>query len=684
MGNLPSALVTDWALERTGEIGGAFKSAVAATNAGSNTARTFTDTNASWTVDQWVGYQIRISVGTCAGQRRRIIGNNTNTLTVQRPFDATPSQTDTYAIFGDTDKIYMTGNGYASMLQYSVENDSWAMGNAFDWGVARIGSVQLKASSALMGAQEPIGIASIVYSAVGMLTAPVTTAGTGFVRADIGATVTIATVTTGSAVITGITDAGGLASVEIMNAGTAGTAGSQLVSGGTGSGAYCTITIGKVGLVTTAINHNLKTSDPILMAGDTSAGNYWNGNFTVLGISSQTVFSVAANASATINSSYTALSATVLVDASQNWTASEHIGKILMEYQTPTAPGLYTLQATCTAAKITANTSNSLTFTTGTITTPVNSVSRYVIFDPAIMGREEQYKIPTQKGEGYATGGGATSLTDSTKSWLLNQWVGYKVRIVCGTGIANGETAITASNSTSITVASWSSATPDTTSKYIIMDSFGTNTTGGSTTVITDTAKNWVVNGLAGKRVKITGGVNAGLEVSIASNTATALTVSAITSDTTDMTYCIVSPAVKASSITLQWMYNTSKQQKGRYMISPRGNSPYWDIFDICRGTWDFQTFLTPQTEILVPGTMYAYDGGDRLYFTIGATGKVQCLDLSNGVISGSGMTPYAQGAALVGNKMEIVSTADGLDYIYIMRHTGAEMWRALAFWSGW
>jgi len=81
---------------------------------------------------------------------------------------------------------------------------------------------------------------------------------------------------------------------------------------------------------------------------------------------------------------------------------------------------------------------------------------------------------------------------------------------------------------------------------------------------------------------------------------------------------------------------------------------------------------------------MYAYDGADRLYFTIGATGKVQYLDLSTGMIMSSGQTPYAQGAALVGNRMEIVSTTDGLDYIYIMRHTGAEMWRTLAFWSGW
>jgi len=30
---------------------------------------------------------------------------------------------------------------------------------------------------------------------------------------------------------------------------------------------------------------------------------------------------------------------------------------------------------------------------------------------------------------------------------------------------------------------------------------------------------------------------------------------------------------------------------------------------------------------------------------------------------------------------MEIVDTADGLKFLYVMRHTGQEMWRTLLFW---
>ena len=687
MGNLTGALATDWSIERTGEIGGFYVGPVAATNGGSNTVRTFTDTAASWTLDQWAGYQVRITAGTCQGQRRRIAGNTTNTLFVQRPFDAVPGLTDTYGILGDTDKIYLSGNGAASMYQYSIENDLWSSGVPWDWGVARIGSIQLKKSTSIMGGQEAFGITSISsYLAAGITSiSGMVAAGSGYTKASVGVYCTIAGGTGGICVITGVSDAGGVSSVELAHSGTATyTAGTQVISGGGGTLASVTLVVGKTGLVTTAKTHNLKTGDPVLIAGaETDTG--WNGACTVLGVPSQTTLCVTPYSGATAgNPTFTAQSATLLRDTAQNWTAGEHIGKILMTYHTPTAAGVYTLQ-TISASRITSNTTNSLTVAALT-NAPTNGLTRYVIFTPEALGREEVFKNVGQGSSGYATAGGATSLTDSTKAWQLNQWVGHKVRIVSGTGFANGEQAITASGATSLTVASWASATPDTTSKYQIMDSFGNTTDTFSITVIKDAAKNWPTNILVGKKVKIMSGVNCGAESAlITANTANTFTITALgTMPTVDMTYSILSSPVRASSTTLQWAYNPSVMTKGRYMISARGNTPYFDIYDICKNTWEGNTLFTPQTDILVAGTMYAYDGADRLYFTIGATGKVQYLDLSTGMIMSSGQTPYAQGAALVGNRMEIVSTTDGLDYIYIMRHTGAEMWRTLAFWSGW
>jgi hypothetical protein len=37
---------------------------------------------------------------------------------------------------------------------------------------------------------------------------------------------------------------------------------------------------------------------------------------------------------------------------------------------------------------------------------------------------------------------------------------------------------------------------------------------------------------------------------------------------------------------------------------------------------------------------------------------------------------------AIIGNRMEIITTTDGLKYLYVMRHTATEMWRTLVFWT--
>ena len=78
---------------------------------------------------------------------------------------------------------------------------------------------------------------------------------------------------------------------------------------------------------------------------------------------------------------------------------------------------------------------------------------------------------------------------------------------------------------------------------------------------------------------------------------------------------------------------------------------------------------------------MYVYDGGDYYYFTKETTNRIYALDLSTFKVDIAGSFPYAHGAARVGSRFEIVKTTDDLTYMYIMRHTGQEMWRTLKFW---
>ena len=69
---------------------------------------------------------------------------------------------------------------------------------------------------------------------------------------------------------------------------------------------------------------------------------------------------------------------------------------------------------------------------------------------------------------GSATSGSATTMVDSTKTWVTNQWAGWNVIITSGTG-SQEKAAIISNTGTTLTVASWSIANPDATSKYAII-----------------------------------------------------------------------------------------------------------------------------------------------------------------------------------------------------------------------
>jgi hypothetical protein len=69
--------------------------------------------------------------------------------------------------------------------------------------------------------------------------------------------------------------------------------------------------------------------------------------------------------------------------------------------------------------------------------------------------------------DGTATSASSTTLTDSSKEWIADQYIGGTVRIVSGTG-AGQTVAITDNGTDSLTVASWPGGQPDSTSRYVI------------------------------------------------------------------------------------------------------------------------------------------------------------------------------------------------------------------------
>lgn len=665
-GLIQAAFGTDSTIERLAKTGTAFLSSTATAGA----ARTLTDSGQSMTVDRYVNYRLVITGGTGMGQHRRIVCNTATVFTLVKPWDTTPDATSTYEIWGDYDKSFISGGAAGALFAYSPENDFWMQGNNFDDGVVNNIGVR-------MNGWNPLGVTTGVRIAAGVTAVnPVPTAGgTGYLVGDI---LTCSVGGTGARVIVTSTTFSGstgvVTGIELVAAGTVTgftTGTGKATTGGTGTG--CTIEITSVGatcLVTTASAHWFKTGDSIIFSGCSEAA--YNASHTILGVGSTTTFDVAITATANMAAS-NSQSTTLIVDSSKSWTTNEHVGKLVHLSVAGTAP-------TAQIRWITANTATTLTV--ATIVAGVNGTSKYAIYDSKVFGTDNQFKPANQQNWGHASSGSTTTLVDSSKNWVTNCWAGYKLRIESGTGFASGIISIVSNTATTLTYAS-QSFTPDATTHYEIADSWGLITTGGTTTPVTEAStKNWTTNIWAGKRLRITGGTALGQEGTITSNTATALTTAALTLTDTTSTYAILGIPARGAGTQLLWVWNnTDTATKGKYMFSPRGGaSNSADIYDITTSRWIYGYFFSPQSETLTTGSMYAYDGHNTIYFQKDATGRIFAFNFSTNEVKALGMIPYGHSTAIIGNRMEIIKTADGLNYLYIMRHTGAEMWRTIIF----
>lgn len=73
----------------------------------SGTSISLTDTNKSWTINEYVGYWVVITAGTGVGQVKLIQSNTDDTLTISGTFETTPDSTSVYGVFEVTDNLYV-------------------------------------------------------------------------------------------------------------------------------------------------------------------------------------------------------------------------------------------------------------------------------------------------------------------------------------------------------------------------------------------------------------------------------------------------------------------------------------------------------------------------------------------------------------------------------------------------
>ena len=197
----------------------------------------------------------------------------------------------------------------------------------------------------------------------------------------------------------------------------------------------------------------------------------------------------------------------------------------------------------------------------------------------------------------------------------------------------------------------------------------------------------WVVNGLAGRKAKVLTGAGSGntSEVPITSNTNNTITMAAtgVAPVTAQSAYAIIQQPARGTGVNLLPSFGLSNiaNNQGKFLYIARGGAAYgFDRLDI---TTDYFFMLNthPMTETLTTGSQYAYDGGNRIYFTKEVTNRCYYLDMLTNGIHGAGMYPYTAGTALLGNRMEIFSTADNLKYLWIHRQTFTECFRQLLFY---
>ena len=658
-----AAFGVDGSLERTGEIGGVYSTGTAT----SGSAYLVTDTGATMIPDLYNNFRIRIVSGTGVGQNRRIIRNSTTTIEVARKWDITPDATSVYEVIADKDKFYLMGAGQSFMMQYDVDSDLIIQGSKYDDGIANALSAQFVGIDT-----PPIAITSGNRVTNGITGVGVTAGGTGYV---VGEIITLATGTNGKVIVTSVGIGGVVTGVQLYSAGSGFSVANfaQTATTGVGTGLSTSVTsIGIVCNVTTGVNHNFKIGDKIIIKGD---ANY-NVIYTIIGTNTLTTFDFVTTAAASMTA-LAAQSATLIVDATKNWTVNEHVGKIVQTH-------LVGITGAVQPRVITANTATTLTVATIT-TALVNGTGRYIIVDAAMFGRDEQYKIAERANTGLASSGSTTTLIDSSKNWYVNQWAGAKIRIKSGTG-RDAYITITSNTTNTITYPT-QTFTPDATTNYIIFDTFGTCTGAGSTTTLVDTTKVWAVNQWAGKKVRLTGGAGFGLaasanEILIVSNTSNTLTFAAITGLAPDATttYTILGAPPRGAGFDILWLFGGVSA--GKYMIVPRGSgSNSADRYDITKETFEYSMYFQPQMDTFNAGSYYAYDGANGIYISASVgTGAVQYVskfDLLTNKISGFGSVPTVQGAAVIGNRMEIITSPSGIDYLYFIKNSGTEMYRA-------
>ena len=245
---------------------------------------------------------------------------------------------------------------------------------------------------------------------------------------------------------------------------------------------------------------------------------------------------------------------------------------------------------------------------------------------------------------GTATAGSATGIQDSTKSWANSAWVNFQVRITGGKGKGQIR-AITASNATGLSVASWA-VQPDNTSTYSIE---------GNDDYLYLTGNN----------------ATPFYRYQISTNTWTTLAARA---------------GAAASGSTADWVTGVhdarwqhshdpaNLRQNGRFILSFRaGGTSTMDVYDIAANTWQSGAPYGGRQEVFGSGTCaYACSNGD-IIVQKDATSRFYRYVAKENELAGIGQHLFPPGSTRQGDKHIVLDYVDGsttIRFLYSALHS--------------
>lgn len=264
---------------------------------------------------------------------------------------------------------------------------------------------------------------------------------------------------------------------------------------------------------------------------------------------------------------------------------------------------------------------------------------------------------------GTVTAGAATTLTDSTRGWLTNQWANSQVRITAGTGIGQIRT-ISSNTATVLTVSSAWTINPDATSEYVIE------------------ANDDYFYLLGNNAVTL-------YRYSVASNTWTTLSPGSVRSG---------APGAGCSGAFIDsastWVLNSNGspnlltatgagvyKQNGRYILSFRGgNTSALDMYDIALNTWISSIEYGNRNEAFST-TANSVDYKGDIYIMKEATGRINKFSVDDWAHKSFTFNPIPAGVNISGVKLAILPYEEGGEsfaYLYSMYHTRQDFLRML------